>query len=238
MTEGIYWLRKHSKSEDRTYCEHIYYLDFSNIIDYKYVNTPITKTQEYTIEFWVFVYSYTTKENFKELYLEWNYHNKITLFHEDNSLKVNCQPIWRSHDFSTSIYSDVRTNSMSFRTWEYVRCGTDLKNRKYFSNTNIEYDLKAKKDTFFDFDTIDSESTPSTLKYFRIYKSEDFLVNFGFIFIKEIKLWQQYNLDFLDSKYVYFDMTQITREQIKKDFPGLLLYYQNDFNLTSQLLER
>ena len=233
MTEGIYWLRKHSKSEDRTYCEHIYYLDFSNIIEYKYVNTPITKTQEYTIEFWVFVYSYTTKENFKELYLEWNYHNKITLFHEDNSLKVNCQPIWRSHDFSTSIYSDVRTNSMSFRTWEYVRCGTDLKNRKYFSNTNIEYDLKAKKDTFFDFDTIDSESTPSTLKYFRIYKSEDFLVNFGFIFIKEIKLWQQYNLDFLDSKYVYFDMTQITREQIKKDFPGLLLYYQNDFNLTS-----
>ena len=230
MTEGIYWLRRNN--DRQTYCENIYYLDFSNIEDYTLNNVPITKTQEYTIEFWVYIHSYVTKDNFKELYLEWNYHNKITLFYEDNSLKVNCQPIWRSHDFSTLIYSDIRTDSMNFYQWEYVRCGTDLKNRKYFTNTNIEYDLKAKKDTFFDFDTIDSDNTPPTLKYFKIYKSENFLYNFGFVFIKEIKLWQQYNIDYLDTKTIYFDMTKITKEELKKNFPGLLLYYQNDFNLT------
>ena len=230
MTQGIYWLRKNQVGQ--TYCEHIYYLDFSNIEPYIFYNAPITKTQEYTIEFWVFVYSYNTKDNFKELYLEWNYHNKITLSYEDNSLKVTCQPIWRSHDFSTLIYSDIKSNSMLFYSWQYVRCGTDLKNRKYFSNTNIEYDLKAKRDTFFNFNTIDSESTPSSLKFFTIYRSENFLNNFGFVFIKEIKLWQQYNLDYLDTKTIFFDMTKITKEEIKKNFPGLLLYYQNDFNLT------
>ena len=123
---------------------------------------------------------------------------------------------------------------MQFYNWEYVRCGTDLKNRKYFSNTNIEYDLKTKKDSFFDFDTIDSDSTSSSLKFFKIYKSENFLDNFGFVFIKEIKLWQQYNINYLDTKHIYFDMTKITKEEIKKTFPGLLLYYQNDFNLTKE----
>jgi hypothetical protein len=162
MTDGIYWLRRNL---GQTYCEQIYYLDFSNIKTYTFYGAPVTKTKEYTIEFWVFVYSYAAQDNFKELYLEWNYHNKITLFYDDNSLKVNCQPIWRSHDFSSSIYSDVRTNTIQYHTWEYVRCGTDLKNAKYFSNTNIEYTLKAKKDTFFDFDSIDS-NTASSLKFF------------------------------------------------------------------------
>ena len=231
LTDGIFWLRRNSGMQ--TYCEHIYYLDFSNIDPYTFYDAPLTKTQEYTIEFWVFIYSYNLEtSNFKELYLEWNYHNKITLFDENNSLKVNCQPIWRSHDFSTSIYSDIRSNTLKYYSWNYVRCGTDLKNRKYFSNTNIEYDLKAKKDTFFDFDVLNSESTSSSLKYFKIYRSDNFLNNFGFVFLKEIKLWQQYNLDFLDTKNIYFDMTQISKEQLKKNFPGLLLYYQNDFNLT------
>ena len=226
MTDGIYWLRRNTTGQ--TYCEQIYYLDFSNIKTYTFYGAPVTKTKEYTIEFWVFVYSYAAQDNFKELYLEWNYHNKITLFYDDNSLKVNCQPIWRSHDFSSSIYSDVRTNTIQYHTWEYVRCGTDLKNAKYFSNTNIEYTLKAKKDTFFDFDSIDSD-TPSSLKFFKIYKSQDFLYNFGFVFIKEIKLWQQYNIDFLDTKHIYFDMNKITKEELKENFPGLLLYYQNNY---------
>ena len=232
VTDGIYWLRRNS--DGQTYCERIYYFDFSNVEPYIFYNSPVTKTKEYTIEFWVFVYSYAAQENFKELYLEWNYHNRITLFYEDNSLKVNCQPIWRSHDFSNLVYSDVRTNTIQYHYWEYVRCGTDLKNAKYFSNTNIEYDLKAKKDTFFDFSVIDSDQTPSSLKFFKIYKSEDFLYNFGFVFIKEIKLWQQYNIDYLDTKNIYFDMTIMTKEQLKESFPGLLQYYQNDYFRTEK----
>ena len=234
MTDGIYWLRRTGGNFDQTYCEHIYYLDFSNINDYIFYNTPITKTKEYTIEFWVYIYSYNQEEiKFKEMYLEWNYHNKITLFDENNSLKVNCQPIWRSFDFSTTTYSDIRTNTLKYYSWNYVRCGTDLRNKKYFSNSNVEYDLKAKKDTFFNFDEINS-STSSGLKFFKIYRAEDFYNNFGFVFLREIKLWQQYNLDYLDSQYVYFDMNTITKEEIKKNFPGLLLYYKNEFNLTAE----
>ena len=234
MTDGIYWLRRTGGNFDQTYCEHIYYLDFSNINNYTYYNTPITKTKEYTIEFWLYVYSYNQEEKkFKEMYLEWNFHNKITLFDENNSLKVKCQPIWRSFDFSTTTYSDIRESTLKYYSWNYVRCGTDLRNKKYFSNSNVEYDLKAKKDTFFNFEEIDS-TTNSALKFFKIYRAKDFYTNFGFVFIREIKMWQQYNLDYLDSQYIFFDMNEITKEEIKKRFPGLLLYYKNEFNLTAE----
>ena len=234
MTDGIYWLRREGQPFDQTYCEHIYHLDFSNINDYTYYNAPVTKTKEYTIEFWVFVYSYNLNEpKFKEMYIEWNFHNRIRLYDEEYGFKIDCQPIWRSFDFAMTTYSDIKTNTLKYYNWEYVRCGTDLKNRKYFSQSAVEYDLKAKKDTFFDFDEI-QKSTASNLKFFRISKCEDFYHNFGYVFIREIKLWQQYNIDYLDSKNIYFDMLEITKEEIKTKFPGLLLYYINDFNLTTE----
>ena len=232
MTDGIYWLRRTGQPFDQTYCEHIYHLDFSNIQDYTYKNAPVTKTKEYTIEFWVFVYSYNLNEpKFKEMYIEWNFHNRIRLYDEEYGFKIDCQPIWRSFDFAMTTYSDIKTSTLKYYNWEYVRCGTDLKNRKYFSQTSVEYNLKAKKDTFFDFDEIEKTAT-SDLKFFKISKCEDFYHNFGYVFIREIKLWQQYNIDYLDSKNIYFDMNEITKEDIKKKFPGLLLYYINDFNLT------
>jgi len=233
MTHGIFWLRRASDYK-QTYCEHIYYLDFSNINPYTFYNAPITKTQEYTIEFWLYVYSYREISNFKELYLEWNFHNKITLYIDNNSLKVDCKPIWRSYDFPTALYSDVKTDSLQHGAWAYVKCGTDLKNKKYFLNTITEYDLKTKKENFFDFKEIDSPSTTSDKKFFKIYRSEDFYNNFGFVFLREIKLWQQYNLDYIDAKRIYFDMNEITKEEIKKNFPGLLLYYKNLWNLTQE----
>ena len=236
MTDGLFWLRKvgRQQSENQTYCEHIYYLDFSNINPYIFYNTPITKTQEYTIEFWLFIYPYNTKLiNFKELYLEWNFHNRIRLYEENGALRVDCQPIWRSIDFTTTTYSDVRSSSFKFSFWNYIRCGTDLKNRKYFSNSYVEYPLKTKKIDFFNFDEIE-KTVSSDLKFFKIYRSEDFYNNFGIIFIREIKLWQQYNLDYLDSQHIFFDMKEITKEDIKKNFPGLLMYYKNEFNLTKE----
>ena len=233
MTHGIFWLRR-AEGYKQTYCEHIYYLDFSNINPYTFYKAPITKTQEYTIEFWLYVYSYREISNFKELYLEWNFHNKITLYIDNNSLKVDCQPIWRSYDFPTALYSDVKSDSLQHGAWAYVKCGTDLKNKKYFLNSITEYDLKTKKENFFNFNEIDSPETTSDKKFFKIYRSEDFYNNFGFVFLREIKLWQQYNLDYLDSKRIYFDMNEITKEEIKKNFPGLLLYYKNLWNLTQE----
>ena len=158
----------------------------------------MSKSKEYTIEFWLFVYSYNQENiNFKSMYLEWNFHNRLRLYNEQNSLKVNCQPIWRDYNFESTNYPDVKQGSLKYYQWNYVKCGTDLKNKKYFLNTIIEYDLKTKNEFLFDLVKEDLNQ-PSNKKYFKIYRSSDFLLNFGFVFIKELKLWQQYNLDFID----------------------------------------
>ena len=229
MTDGIFWLRRNVNMQ--TYCEHIPYFDFGNIKPYTYTNAPMSKTKEYTIEFWLFVYSYNqVTMNFKTMWVEWNYHNRLKLYNEQNSLKVDCQPIWRSEDFQTTIYPDIKQGTLKYYQWNYVRCGTDLKNKRYFLNTITEYDLKAKEEYFFDLRKIAAEK-PEESKYFSIYRSSDFYVNFGYVFMREIKLWQQYNLDYLDSQYIYFDMSVTTVDDLKRNFPGLLLYYKNEFNL-------
>ena len=228
LTEGIFWLRRNVDME--TYCEHIPYLDFGNLNSYTYTDAPFSKTKEYTIEFWLFVYSYNqVTMNFKSMFLEWNFHNRLRLYNEQNSLKVNCQPIWRDYDFLNTIYPDDKQGSLKYYQWNYVKCGTDLKNKKYFLNNIIEYDIKAKQEYFFDLDKEYLEQ-PSEKKFFRIYRSSDFFVNFGYVFIRELKLWQQYNKDYLDTQYIYFDLEK-DGFNIKQSFPGLLLYYINEFNL-------
>ena len=232
MTDGIYWLRR--DTDMRTFCQPIPHFDFGNINAYKYTNAPMSKTKEYTIEFWLFVYSYNqVTMNFRNMYIEWNFHNRIRLYNEQNSLKVNCQPIWRDYDFATTNYPDVKQGSLKYYQWNYVRCGTDLKNKKYFLNSITEYDLKTKQEFFFDLKEED-KTQPEEKKYFTIYRGSDFLVNFGYVFIREIKLWQQYNLDFIDSQYIEFDLSKITVAEIKTQFPGLLLYYKNEFSLTEE----
>ena len=229
MTDGIFWLRRNVNMQ--TYCEHIPYFDFGNIKPYTFTNAPMSETKEYTIEFWLFVYSYNqVTMNFKTMWVEWNYHNRLKLYNEQNSLKVDCQPIWRSEDFPNTIYPDIKQGTLKYYQWNYVRCGTDLKNKKYFLNTITEYDLKAKEEYFFDLRKIDAEASEDQ-KYFSIYRSSDFYVNFGYVFMREIKLWRQYNLDYLDSQYIYFDMSVTTVDDLKTNFPGLLLYYKNEFNL-------
>ena len=144
----------------QTYCQKIPYLDFSNLKPYTFTNAPLSKTKEYTIEFWLFVYSYNTVTmNFKTLWIEWNYHNRLKLYNEQNSLKVDCQPIWRSHDFDIVTYPDNKQGSLKYYQWNYVKCGTDLKNKKYFLNTITEYALKAKEEYFFDLKEIDSTAS-------------------------------------------------------------------------------
>ena len=225
MTDGIFWLRRNLTMQ--TFCEKIPNLDFSNIKPYTFIDAPISNTKEYTIEFWFFVYSYNlVTMNFKTMWIEWNYHNRLKLYNEQNSLKVDCQPIWRSHDFYTTDYPDNKQSTLKYYQWNYVKCGTDLKNKKYFLNTITEYPIKAKEEFYIDLDNIDATASPE-LKYFSIYRSNDFYPNFGFVFIRDLKLFRQYNLDFIDSKYQ--DLYDVF--DLKNDFPGLLLFFKNEFNV-------
>ena len=222
ISKGVYWLRRNETFQ--TYCEKIPYIDFSNIKEINIPKPPFTETYEYTIEFWFFVYSYNLDtNNFKKITIEWNYHNKIVISNE-NVLRVQCIPIFDSTNTVTDKYPDSRTQSIAFYKWQHIRCGTDLLKGKYFLLNN-QADLRAKKINFPNYESILEDIRLDSYKYFKIYRSSDSYTNFGYIFIRELKLWQQYNFQYLDSKYYNFN--DLTIEEIKKTFPGLLWYYKN-----------
>ncbi len=221
ITRGVYWLRRNTDSQ--TFCEKIPYIDFSNVKPITIYNIPFTETYEYTLEFWVFIYSYNlVTNNFKKITFEWNYHNKIIIYN-DGILKIQCMPIYDSTNTRSDIYPDSSTQSLSFYKWQYVKCGTDLLKSKYFL-MGTQVDLKTKKENFPNHESIKSNRALEIYKFFKIYRSDNSYTNFGYIFIREIKFWQQYNFKYLDSKYYDFNLEV---DVIKQTFPGLLWYFRN-----------
>ena len=222
LTKGVYWLRRNENFQ--TYCEKIPYIDFSNINPISINNAPSTETYEYTLEFWIFIYSYNEEtNNFKKIYVEWNYHNKIIIFNE-GLLRVQCIPIYDSTNSVSDKFPDSNTQSISFYNWQHIKCGTDLLKGKYFLLNN-QIDLKAKRENYPNYEEINNDARKAMYKFFKIYRSDDSYTNFGYIFIREIKLWQQYNFKYLDSRYYDFNYNDV--ELLKKTFPGLLWYYRN-----------
>ena len=71
MTDTVYWLRK-DKATLKTYCEHPPYIDYSLFDDIS-ITVPSSNTNESTLEFWFYIYSYnTTTINFKEINIIWD----------------------------------------------------------------------------------------------------------------------------------------------------------------------
>ena len=88
MTDTVYWLRKNKAS--KTYCEHPPYIDYS-LFDNVSITVPSSSTNESSLEFWFYIYSYnTTNVNFKEINIIWDKHNRIQLINERNSLSARC----------------------------------------------------------------------------------------------------------------------------------------------------
>ena len=221
MTRGVFWLRRNTYSQ--TFCEKIPYIDFSNVKPITINNVPFTETYEYTLEFWLFIYSYNLiTNNFKRITLEWNFHNKLIIYY-DGVLKVQCIPIYDSTNTKSDKYPDSSTQSLTIYKWHHIKCGTDLLKSKYFL-MSTQNDLKAKKINFPNYEAILSDRALEIYKFFKIYRSDNSYTNFGYIFIREIKLWQQYNFKYLDSKYFDFNLGI---EEIKETFPGLLWYFKN-----------
>ena len=213
ITKGVYWLRK--DINQNTYCEKIPFINFGNIDNITLNNAPVTKTLEYTIELWLYIYSYNTiNKNFRQLFIEWNYHNKLTIYHDTN-IRVKCEPIFDSTSENSDKITDNSLSSFSYYKWNFIKCGTDLNNLKYFFMNN-EINIKTNKKYLVNFDSLSDSN-----KIFKIYRSNNFLSNFGFIFLRDIKLWQQYNFNYIDSKYILFDSSNYHK------FPGLLWYFKN-----------
>ena len=225
MTNGLYWYRKHPVTR-RTYCEYLPFIDFSvlNNIDIK---VPSSATYESTLEIWFYVYIYNTKTvKFNGIDIIWNKHNRILIYTSNDSIYARCYALW-------DLNNELRYNeeyieiSVTPYKWNILRCGSEFISHKhsYFFNS-IENELLTTDIP------IDRRGEYSNLSI----KNNDLNPeSFGFLFLREMKLWQQYNFHYIDTSridlktYGYYSVDELKTSGI---FPGLISFFRNEFKLS------
>ena len=215
LSYGLYWLRR-TTGKLETYCERVPYIDFSMLDDIEFHHVPNSDKSESTVEFWIFIYSYNTEDKkFTKIEIEWNLHNKVEIYNENNTLFAKCYAIYDKND--TGKYPEfILDEQLSFHKWNLVRCGTDYASEKkmYFMGTQ-EKDLLTQ--VFPNRTDKTSISIRSTVEN----------ANYGFLFLREMKFWRQYNYNYIDTRYI--NINNFSK------YKGLLVYFKNINNLPTKL---
>ena len=228
MTETVYWLRK-NKATSKTYCEHPPYIDYSLLEDFE-LEVPPSSTNESTIEFWFFIYSYnTTNVNFKEINLVWDKHNRVQIINEKNSLSARCYALWDTND--TTKYTDlVQTISVTAFGWTSIRCGSNINEPtyKHFFNTY-------EKPISIDWRLLPYDRNNQSTNLL-IYNNPLSSPSYGFLFIRELKLWQQYNVNYIDTSYIDLNLDNVllydsSEQKSMGKYPGLITLIRSEYNI-------
>ena len=223
MTDGLYWLRR-DKTTRQTYCEYIPSVDFSILKDVSFT-VPTSQTMESTVEFWVFIYSYNSETTqFNSISVEWNLHNRVLIQTKDNTIYTNCFAFYDMDvDDIENKYTEQLSLSISGYSWLYIRCGTDFVSEtpKYFLN-NQQEDLITK----------DYPSRTSLATTFRIRTGEP--NSFGYVFLRDIKLWQQYNFNYINTQYINLEddvgLYSAANKKSSGLYPGLITFIKGNFD--------
>ena len=205
----IYWFRN-DITENRLYCQKIPYQDFNIYSELQFTNISYATTNEYSIEFWYFIYEYV-KENhiFNEQSIQWTDHNKIVISKkDDNNVYVDCYPI-QNHDDSIVI----RDSSQGYFQWHHVICSTSLTKSKYYLNELPVKSLDKSKTNYIDFSYFGETKTNL------IFKNKATHTSHGLFFIRELRLWSIYSLREFPSNCAY------NSEYAKNNNINFLLHY-------------
>lgn len=135
-----------------------------------------SQTNSYSLEFWHNIFTYLTDTSpFSYFEVIWNNHNKIELFNESpHTLKTKCYPVYSTSDslFNSSINKNADSE---YNSWQHVSCGVDLNLGIYSINS-------------LDSNSISSSSLNKN-DYTELIMTGGGVYNFGYLFIKNIKLW-------------------------------------------------
>ena len=232
MTDNVYWLRK-NKATLKTYCEHPPYIDYA-LFDNVNIKVPPSKTNESSLEFWFYIYSYnTTNINFKEINIIWDKHNRVRIINERNSLSAKCYALYNSED-PNKFLDLVQSISVTAFGWTSIRCGTNL-NEPTFTHFFNTYEQ-----------TISIDKT--TIPYNRSDAPTSLIINnglvnpasYGFFFIRELKLWQQYNKQFIDTSYINLNLNLLpsgygyynsSANKSLGKYPGLITLIRSEYDI-------
>lgn len=176
------------------YCDVLPYFDFSKLDTLELSNIKASNTGEYALEFWMYLYSYNQNYVvFDNEEIIWDYHTYIKVFYFNNNLGITCNPIYQI-DSSTSykIYERTETLFKNVMTWVYISCSVSIPQKKFTTQKGFIYNLDTDSNLIPD----NSKRTNTKLV---IRAGSNSRTNYGFLFIKDMRLWSIYDINNLNT---------------------------------------
>ena len=157
---------------------------------------------EFTIEFWSYVYSYGSG-TFTSFEVLWNGIGRVLILDESGSLRARCYPYADINNLGA--YTDFRSEVMTYGQWIYITCSANRYTGQFGINneTFVNYQKPLPIDTLPITTTLTIRDNTSTLTN-----------NYGIIFCRELKLWRSSNFPFYDTSRMFlfnqhFDCKQL-----------------------------
>ena len=187
--EGLYWVKTDEKYQSYE-CQKVDSINFAFFEKITLYGLQIVKNDEMTMAFWLDIYEYLDNK-FESLEIIWNHHLAViakgnSKNENDKLLIIECHGDYdiENPEMAHSItYDDKR---LKFNRWNYIVCQADkyhevirINNLPEEAYTAVTYSQKIL-------------TTSLTIED----KTKNF--NYGFSFVRELKLFSSYNFDFWD----------------------------------------
>lgn len=203
------------------------YFDYSTIENITISNIKSSTTNDFSISMWVYVYSYMNdlknegfieNSGFDEFNLIWNSHLKIKLSQDSKfSFKVICFPF-------TNPSLHIEEIGLDYKTWRNVKCGVSLLKSKAYINNQVLQTL--------DFSSVDKGNLEKE-GLFLIQTGMKF--NYGFIYVKDIKIWDLFDIKDLDMYCSIVDLNSSLFHYFLFDFKSFTIYDSLNRNINSRV---
>ena len=209
--EGLYWVK--SNYEYQMYeCQKIDSINFAFYQSVKVLGLKLVKNDEMAIVFWLDIYEYLDNK-FDSLEILWNPYLKVKILGngkqgDDKFLIIECHGDYDEDnpDITPTIVYDE--DHLKFNRWNYIVCKIDK-----FHNL-----IKINDQPEEIYTPVESNQKLLTSSLTIVDRTDKF--NYGFSFVRELKLFSSYNFDFWDESH----------HNIKKEhFEYLLHYFSNSF---------
>ena len=212
--EGLYWVK--TDEDYQLYeCQRVDSINFAfyDTVEIKGLN--VVTNDEMSIAFWLDIYEYRDN-NFESLEIIWNQHLAVIITgngeQDDNKfLKIVCHSDYDINNPDMEHTKVSYENVLKFNRWNYIRCQVD----KFHNLTRIN-DIE---DHSYQKVTYSEKIRTSTL----IIRDTTTNFNYGFSFVRELKLFSSYNFDFWEQSNINIK---------KENFGYLLHHFHNDFTQT------
>ena len=216
--EGLYWIKTQSTNVNSYVSERITNINFGLYENITIDDIQSSTNDEMSLEFWVYIYQYLDS-TFESITVDWENQVRMDLYKNNaNQYTMKCTSNQTIIPTPPSSVVPSITSDLNYKQWYYVRCACDYLSKKLFLFKR-EKDNKYPIDLSVNTNGELSQKTKTKLKISQnISKS-----NYGFVFIRELKLLST-------SLFTYWDpsMVHITVD----NFPFILHYFSNIFNGT------